>query len=285
MNAMKLAQKNVSQSTIGVAAMGKRLLLNIALVSALFAPTFASAAAAWYDIKFTGVDIWTYSADNAAQAPIDQTAPRRYRDFTQNEQPIQATMYGIDGGTASTVANLGFNSLFGPLGAQNTFAFDSINLWGAGGAAAAAWGESYVSVGNSDPLPGVSSWNVIQAPTGWTFGIVEGGQPYSADATHAFPVWRSGTGEALSQANMNDPSFVFEFQVLADSAAFTPDGKLRVFFGGFSDDLQGTGPDNYEVSGVMLLAPVPEPEIYAMMAAGLSLLGWVGRRRKLQTAA
>jgi len=32
-------------------------------------------------------------------------------------------------------------------------------------------------------------------------------------------------------------------------------------------------------------APIPEPEIYAMMAVGLGLLGWVGRRKKLKDAA
>jgi hypothetical protein len=32
-------------------------------------------------------------------------------------------------------------------------------------------------------------------------------------------------------------------------------------------------------------APVPEPEIYAMMGIGLGLLGWVGRRKKLKEAA
>ena len=30
--------------------------------------------------------------------------------------------------------------------------------------------------------------------------------------------------------------------------------------------------------------PIPEPEIYAMLATGLGLLGWVGRRRKLKAA-
>jgi len=32
-------------------------------------------------------------------------------------------------------------------------------------------------------------------------------------------------------------------------------------------------------------APIPEPEIYAMMAVGLGMLGWVGRRKKLKEAA
>lgn len=50
------------------------------------------------------------------------------------------------------------------------------------------------------------------------------------------------------------------------------------------DDV-GAGPDrdfDDMVIGVNV-TPVPEPEIYAMMAVGLGLMGWVGRRRK-QTA-
>ncbi len=37
--------------------------------------------------------------------------------------------------------------------------------------------------------------------------------------------------------------------------------------------------------GAMVLSPVPEPEIYAMLAAGLGLMGFVARRRKQQIAA
>jgi hypothetical protein len=33
-----------------------------------------------------------------------------------------------------------------------------------------------------------------------------------------------------------------------------------------------------------ITSPVPEPEIYAMLGVGLGLMGWVGRRRKLQGA-
>jgi len=37
--------------------------------------------------------------------------------------------------------------------------------------------------------------------------------------------------------------------------------------------------------GGPVVTPIPEPEIYAMMAVGLGLLGWVGRRKKLKEAA
>jgi PEP-CTERM motif len=260
--------------------MKKRQLVTAALlVSALFLPTVASADAIWYNVTFTGANIWTYSLDNALQAPSDQTAPRRYRDFTDYPacgSCIVDTTYGLSGGTASTAPALGFGSWAPTSG----FAFDSINLWGAGGAAAAAWGENYVSVGNSDPgAEGVSSWKVIQSPVGWSSGIVKGNDPWSADATHAFPVWRSaGTSDMLGISNMFDPAFVFEFQVLADSTAFTPDGKLRVFFGGFSDDVQGTGPDNHEVSGVMELQATAVPEPATLTLVGLGFLGLGARK-------
>jgi hypothetical protein len=34
----------------------------------------------------------------------------------------------------------------------------------------------------------------------------------------------------------------------------------------------------------MTVAPVPEPEIYAMMGLGLGLMGWAGRRKRLKEA-
>jgi len=229
------------------------------------------AGASLYEVTFTGADIWNMSADNASQARTDQAAPRRYRDWTQQENPLQATTYGLNGGLPTT----GFNTW--AAGAGKSFAFDELNLWGAGGDAAAAWGENYVSVGTGAPDYGVSSWTLVSAPPGWTDGIVEGGQSYSADATHAFPVWRSGTGLTLSQANMNDPSFVWTFIVdIAPPPTADPPGdlQLRVFFGGYSDDDQMTGPDNYEVSGVKELTatPIPEPATIAIW----SLLGGLG---------
>jgi hypothetical protein len=261
--------------------MAMKTFVRLTLLSALLVPVVASAAPLWYDITFTGADIWTYSADNVADRPIDQSAPRRYRDFTLASS-IQATTYGQTGGTASTAPSLGFGAMFGVGGAQHDFAFDSINLWGAGGTAASAWGEGYTSVGNSDAgAEGMSSWKIIQSPTGWSSGIVKGNDSWSADATHAFPVWRSaGTGDMLGIADMNNAAFKFEFQVLADPAFFGPDGKLRVFFGGFRDDLQGAGLDDHEVSGVMNLNATLVPEPASLALTGLALVALVISRRK-----
>jgi hypothetical protein len=35
----------------------------------------------------------------------------------------------------------------------------------------------------------------------------------------------------------------------------------------------------------LAVVPVPEPEIYAMLIAGLGMLGWIGRRKRMQVAA
>ena len=77
----------------------------------------------------------------------------------------------------------------------------------------------------------------------------------------------------------------------------TTHNMFRIFWNGssFSTSLIGTFPSQPE-DGIFVTAeilnpgcsitntcgvpPVPEPETYAMMLAGLGLLGWVGRRRK-----
>ncbi len=167
-------------------------------------------------------------------------------------------------------------------GAGSNFAFDEINLWGKDDAAAVAWGEKYVAVPD-DADNGIMSWKVLAAPPGWTDGIVLANQPYNP-SSGAFPVWRSGTGQTLSLADMADPSFTFSFLVLISNpdTAFEANGKLRVFFGGYNDDLQNTGPDNYEVSGVMLLdaTPVPEPGFIVLLGIGLGAVILIACRFK-----
>ena len=253
--------------------------LQIAIIAAALGG-MSQASAALYEVTFTGADIWAMSADNALQTAGQQTAPRRYSTFDSapgvpdgnGPRVVQATTYGVNGPTASTVANLGFNA-WAASSAGQAFAFQSINLWGAGGAAAAYFGETYQSIGTPAPDYGVSSWTLVSAPAGWTGGIVEGGQSYSASATQAFPVWRFGTGAALSQANAATiGSWTYVVDIANPATAFLPNGELAVFFGGYSDDNNMAGADNYEISGVMDLTATPVPEPTTMIAGALLLL-------------
>jgi hypothetical protein len=50
-------------------------------------------------------------------------------------------------------------------------------------------------------------------------------------------------------------------------------------------DATSASAPNGSYGGNVAVAPVPEPEIYAMMGIGLGLLGWVGRRRTLKEPA
>lgn len=42
---------------------------------------------------------------------------------------------------------------------------------------------------------------------------------------------------------------------------------------------------NWKKTGSLFSAPIPEPEIYAMMGIGIGVMGWVARRRKRAQAA
>ena len=63
-------------------------------------------------------------------------------------------------------------------------------------------------------------------------------------------------------------------------AVLDSNGNLRVFFGGYSDDLQNTGPGNYEVSGVMTLKANQVPDADASLyLLSIALAGLLGFRR------
>jgi hypothetical protein len=68
------------------------------------------------------------------------------------------------------------------------------------------------------------------------------------------------------------------------SLVFTPTttGAYVLSFGNSGGDNIGMLLDNVSVS---VTSPVPEPETYAMLLAGLGLLGFAARRRKLEQAA
>jgi len=67
---------------------------------------------------------------------------------------------------------------------------------------------------------------------------------------------------------------------------WTPNVSFSVAAGGsLSFALASDHADQFYVSGMTVTAAIPEPETYAMLLAGLGLLGFVARRRKLKEAA
>ena len=78
----------------------------------------------------------------------------------------------------------------------------------------------------------------------------------------------------LSQTNMNNSDFVFTFQVLISNPMTAFDSEERVYFGGYSDDLNMEGPQNYEVSGIMRLTATPVPLPAACSSWALAWRGW-----------
>ena len=68
---------------------------------------------------------------------------------------------------------------------------------------------------------------------------------------------------------------------VTDSWTFTASGTTTTLeFDSADSPATGFGPALDNVSVNAIESAIPEPEIYAMMAVGLGLLSWVGRRRK-----
>lgn len=132
--------------------------------------------------------------------------------------------------------------------------------------------------------------------TGTTFSYVDGAGP---DASFAIGVGAIDSGysttalvimgwpSAANSPNLFDPADVssswslngagvdlFDFTVLATANSTKPSPAFGVI------SMPGAAPSNWVASGATITTPVPEPETYALMMAGLGLVGWAAHRRK-----
>lgn len=222
----------------------------------------AQAAPEWKTISFTGTQMFEYTTTVAARSAQD--APRRLRDYAGT------TLYRSDGD-----ADLDGTNDFAEWASTNlsSFGFSYFNLWG-DALGTSSWGQPYQAVpDNGDGTFGVNSWRnqtvngvAVHAGMGsvgvWDGGIVLANQSYNT-ANSAWPVWRAPTGTQVTMANAADYTFSVEVLMQNPDTAYEPDGKLRVFFGGFNAP-QGT--EGQDVSGIML---IPEPATMCLLGLGV----------------
>ena len=89
-------------------------------------------------------------------------------------------------------------------------------------------------------------------------------------------------------------NLIFNSAVTLTSGAFTDPGLYSNYtitssngisrFVFDSNNARGNTSIDNVIAVTSVAAPVPEPEIYAMLGAGLGLMGWVARRRKQRVA-
>lgn len=134
--------------------------------------------------------------------------------------------------------------------------------------------------------------------------------PIIAQTAYLYSQFRAGTLSnydyaSTGSAHVNDANslqkaiWYFEQEITSTSDAqanlWITEANNAVAVGGSWYTMHGTGIGNVRVLNLyknaaytihaqdqLYLLPVPEPEVYAMLAAGLGLLGFVARRRKLQ---
>lgn len=96
----------------------------------------------------------------------------------------------------------------------------------------------------------------------------------SIGAISDFAAKLNGIDLNLSSFTVNNPPISVKTQVLAGNSQFGPGTSFSLVVSGVA----GEGGASY--GGNIVAVPVPEPETYAMMLAGLGALGFLARRRK-----
>lgn len=124
----------------------------------------------------------------------------------------------------------------------------------------------------SDPLSSQTAWLFTQYSNNLY------GHTASVNASMQNAIWFL-EGE-ISQSALNTDSQALSYVNSANASSFSGLGNVRVL-----NLYSNSSFTSYAQDQLVMLAPVPEPETYAMLLAGLGVMGAVVRRRKQKLAA
>lgn len=133
------------------------------------------------------------------------------------------------------------------------------------------------------PVPGYAKWNFAYDVQGdnaglYSYRLYFDNNPQSGNALDGYVGWSGGT----SANSLNLGMGVLNLFILGPAPSYQPFDKDAA--GEYAFNLVAYNSDNFEVANTSILvntgSVVPEPSTYALMAAGLALVGVASRRRK-----
>ncbi len=130
-------------------------------------------------------------------------------------------------------------------------------------------------------LSGVGSENVGADSQLFSIVNVSGNMPSVLSFTGATFTYDPSLGNLLMQVDVLTPLPLGQYQSFFQADYTGTDTQRYYAYNGSPEGTVGNGALRTEFSNV---SAVPEPETYAMMIAGLALLGFAARRRKQKTA-
>lgn len=124
----------------------------------------------------------------------------------------------------------------------------------------------------------IPSTSVVTSAT-----IISGPGAFGSDVNHGL----SAAALGCTTGGTNGACFSGAPILLTDSMTWTIDFTGTILnFGAPHLKVQFlTGVDDTEKTGSLFSSPIPEPETYAMMLAGLGLMGFIARRRRMRYTA
>ena len=150
----------------------------------------------------------------------------------------------------------------------------------------------------STPVSDVSGYNNVAAFSGSTwvaFNAFEAtpssffiaGSPAITFTLHSFVISGAWGSQTLTVEGFNNGNLLFSsaLGISLTSKTFSPSwtgiDELRISTGSdFVDDPTATGIGTHWALDNLTITPIPEPEVYAMLLAGLGLLGFMAHRKE-----